>query len=214
MPKRKFKWLSEKTARNLIKEVDRAIENFKEVSSYIKEQYKPLINKSTHYLDTLMGNDQETMNVMGRFIKDDLKRYIKTRDPRLLTYLRSSYETIEFYSRSRRGASTSLSLSMRNEFIGNFKELGLDDDVIDFLKEVGLWNSPNFWRSFFNSSYFTPLYKKYNRGDSITEFVDNYSDNGRTLTYGGVSIENHSWWGENILDYAKIYLGNSEEVSS
>ena len=68
-------------------------------------------------------------------------------------------------------------------------------EVLEFLKENGFMNDPNFWRSFFNSAYFVPLYKKYTKGDysKTTEMWQNKTNSTHTL------------WGDNLISFAHKY---------
>ena len=84
--------------------------------------------------------------------------------------------------------------SARDEYLELFMEIE-NPQVMEFLKENGFMNDPNFWRSFFNSSYFVPLYKKYTKGDysKTTEMWQNKTNSTNTL------------WGDNLISFAHKY---------
>lgn len=104
----------------------------------------------------------------------------------------------------KRRAVSRLAMNSRDEYINHFKGLQMDNDVIKYLQEQGLYNSPNFWRSFFNSSYFVPLYLDYKAPDS-SDFATTWRKEHNT---------NHSFWGDNLLTYSLVYQDKENDSSS
>ena len=87
-------------------------------------------------------------------------------------------------------------LSQRDEYVNKFRALKQDDDIFLSLHLTGLWNSKDFWKSFFNSDIFAPLYKTYlSKGTNVL-----------TDTWQKETNSTHTMWGDTINSYAKYYI--------
>lgn len=180
------------TLERKVKEIER---NFIKYKDEIYTKNEAFINKSRKST-TIYGISQETFNLMLETTKVKLRR-AKKGD--LYSKILVKDFVDKFYVaryKNVRTAEKGFIISQRDEYVNKFRELKQDDDIFLSLHLTGLRNSKNFWKSFFNSDIFAPLYKTYlSKGSSVL-----------TDTWQKETGSGHTMWGDTINSYAKYYI--------
>lgn len=180
------------TLERKVKEIER---NFMKYKEDIYTKNEAFINKSRKST-TIYGVSQDTFKLMLETTKIKLRR-AKKGDLYSKALVKDFIKTFDVaLYKNVKTAEKGFIIKERNQYISKFKALGQDNDIFKALKESGLWNSKDFWKSFFNSDIFSPLYKEYLANDS----------NSITYTWQKETKSKHTLWGDTIFSYAKYYI--------
>lgn len=182
------------TLERKVKEIER---NFMKYKNDIYTKNEAFINKSRKST-TIFGVSQEMFDLMLETTKLKLK-HAKKGDLYSKTLVKDFVDKFNVARyKNVMTAERGFIISQRNQYISKFEALGQDNDIFKALKQSGLWNSKDFWKSFFNSDIFAPLYKDY-----LTK--DNSSS---TYTWQKETKSKHTLWGDTIFSYAKYYISS------
>lgn len=175
-----------------VKEIER---NFMKYKEEIYTKNEAFINKSRKST-TIYGVSQETFKLMLETTKVKL-RLAKKGDLYSKTLVKDFVKTFDIARyKNVKTAERGFILNQRDEYVNKFRALKQDDDIFLALHVTGLWNSKDFWKSFFNSDIFAPLYKTYlSKGSSVL-----------TDTWQKETGSGHTMRGDTINSYAKYYM--------
>ena len=183
------------TLERKVKEIER---NFMKYKEDIYTKNEAFINKSRKST-TIYGVSQETFNLMLETTKVKLIR-AKKGDLYSKTLVKDFIKTFDVARyKNVKTAEKGFIISQRNQYVSKFEALGQDNDIFIALKQSGLWNSKDFWKSFFNSDIFAPLYKEYLTKDSSST----------TYTWQKEMGSKHTLWGDTIFSYANYYISRN-----
>lgn len=190
--------LSDKRLNSLIKKIDKVYKNYTRNTIYIRKQLSKMKDKSSHFERTPIYEDLDIVSIKREILltnPNKLKNNSNFQE-RARSFI-TKYGKIGKFTSSKR-AFNSFILNSRDEYLSHFIGLGFDKGVVRFLNKNELFENPNFWKEFFNSNYFTPLYTKYDVTNKDTYLtISNFK--GKRAPYG-------TWWGKRIKKFAKEYL--------
>lgn len=172
--------------------------NFDLTYDVLAREWRGLLDK-TQYLalhplsDINRGNEDIMYRLVNKSAKSILKTSYGTSD--LRRYIK---KFSIFGSRNIKKTISKMSFSFRDEYLSKFVKLGKDNSLIKMLKRKGLYEDSDFWKSFFNSEYFVPLYKEYPKGGE-TEVDEKYELGDEAVLFNG------TLWGHYIREYIKVY---------
>ena len=186
--------LSDKSVKALLRRINRIRTNYKPNIKYIEQRYAPIFKKSTFYDTTLPKEDVRMFDRAYELIMANPKS-IK-RNKAIQKKVKDFLEKYEFFGMYKeRETLRRFNIKNRDEWIDAFRDLNLDEKLIDEIKKLGLWDNPKFWGEFFRSEFFIPLYRKYT-------FWDKHQIEEAGLKSSWYNKE-YSIWGK----YLKKYLG-------
>lgn len=188
-----MKKLNRSQVNSRLKKLSLIRSNIKNARDYIQTEFKELFSKSDFYDKSLRKEDNSSFETMYEVLTGNIKRvYTNKSLQEKLIGITNKYGIFAYKRLST--ISRHFTKSARNEYLELFMEIE-NPKVMEFLKENGFMNDPNFRRSFFNSAYFVPLYKKYRKGDysKTTEMWQNKTNSTNTL------------WGDNLISFAHKY---------
>ena len=189
MAKRR-KGISDKRVNTLLRRINRIRSNYKTNREYLEAKYGKMLEKSVHFERTALREDIDVFEINYEIIMSNPKG-IKTNKKirqRAENFIKT-YQGIGMYR--AKTTERRLSLEMRDEWLDHFKSIG-GTYALNMLEKKGLMNNNRFWRSFFNSKYFIPLYRKYTKNDK--KFL---KEKG-LINKKGISI-----WDEYLIEYIK-----------
>jgi hypothetical protein len=195
---RKSRGISDKRVNTLLKRISRIRSNYKTNLKYLKGEYAPMFKKSVHFERTDLGQDEDIFDIRYEMIMSNPSR-IKTNKSirkKAESFIRD-YKALGMYK--VKTTERRLNNYMRDEWIDNFKDLGVDKQLLNKLEEYDLWDDNRFWSSFFKSKYYIPLYKRYHRKDLP------YVREAGHVKKGG------SLWGNYLGEYLDEWLKKHEE---
>lgn len=193
---KKSKSISDKRVNTLLRRINKIRSNYKQNLSYLKKEYEKMFGKSIYFQKTKLNEDPEAFDIQYEIIMQDPKKIktnkqIRKQAERFVEHYKSigqfKIKTIE----------KRFVLYMRDEWVSNFRDLGLDEKLIRKLQRKGLWENARFWGSFFNSKYYIPLYHRYTR-----EEIENIMS--------GVIKGKHTIWGKYLGEYLNEWENKRE----
>ena len=187
MAKRR-KGISDKRVNTLLRRINRIRSNYKTNREYLQAKYGKMLEKSAHFERTALREDIDIFDINYEIIMANPKsiktnKKVRQRAEKFI----QKYQGIAMYR--AKTTERRISLEMRDEWLEHFKAIS-GSYALNMLEEKGLMNNTRFWRSFFNSKYFIPLYKKYTSNDK--KFL---KEKG-LINKNGVSI-----WDEYLIKY-------------
>lgn len=178
------------------KEINRIEKNFLKNIEYLQSKYARNFEINKSLQSSVYGTSKESFEFQLDIAKKKLSYYKKSKD---VDYEKSLKDFTKAFSKAsttyHKTTYKRFTISSRDEYLNHFLPLGKDNDVIMFLKRVGLYDDPLFWNSYFESEYFTPIYKDYKEEDKSTWWDE----------MGAGASTGHSFWGDCILTYAIKY---------
>lgn len=152
--------LSDRRVKALLRRINRIRGNYKKNIEYLRQEYRPVFKKSTHFDRTIVKEDFDTFDSLYEVIMSN-PQGIK-RNEHMQKLVGQFLKKYEFFGRySAKTTEKRFNLRNRDEWLKSFRYLELDERVIDEIKKSGLWDNPNFWKGFFKSEFFIPLYQEY-----------------------------------------------------
>ena len=193
MGKRGRKTSYETFEKDLMKIEENFLKNVEAIQKNFKRPFS--VNKSLQ--SSVYATSKESFDFQVNIARQMLKHYKKTKSRSYEAKLRDFSKTFKPLSQKRtKQVVKKFTIVSRDQFISLFRKMDKDEDIIKFLENEGLWDDQAFWESFFNSPYYTPLYKEYTK-----ENTSNFWDNA-----GGGAITGHSFWGDELLTFALYYM--------
>lgn len=195
---KKRRVISDKRVGTLLRRIDRIRGNYKTNLNYLKSQYGVMFKKSTHFERTDLGQDEDIFDIRYEMIMSNPKRIKTNRAIRKKaeTFIKN-YKALGMYK--IKTTERRFNVYMRDEWVNNFKDLGVDKKLFNELKERKLWDDTSFWSGFFKSKYYVPLYRRYSRSQIIE------------VKKAGHIDEQGSLWGKYLGDYLDEWLNKNGE---
>lgn len=195
---RKSRGISDKRVNTLLKRISKIRLNYKENIKYIKAQYANLMTKSVSFERTKILEDEDNFDINYEIIMSNPNRIKtnKTIRKRAINFIKK-YKVLGQYKKET--TAKRFGFFMRNEWLGNFREMKFDDDIINRLYTNDLYHDSDFWRTFFNSRFYVQLYKHYT-----------YKDRDLAIKNGRVNENYHTIWGEKLNEFIDEWLNKKE----
>lgn len=200
---KKRRSISDKRVGTLLRRISKIKTNYIPNMMSLRGKLNSAFQKSSTFKKTPYTEDFDVFNDIYNDIMINPKRLKTSKDAReqAMKFI-NKYEPFTKYNKKTLLRKTSI--MMRDEYLSHFKELGLDTDLLDTIKLLGLWDNVKFWQGFFNSKYFVPLYQDYKPTDLQYMVTHIYRKGGRGLRRRHKQVRTR--WGTYIEDYLKEWI--------
>lgn len=158
----------------------------------VKQGLGPLFTKNRMIDKTIYGEDKLYFENALTKVRIAIENYGKAGTKKEIDKFFNKYGKVVY--KSKASQVRDIVEMLRSDYLSY---AGVGSYSYDILNKYGLLNSPKFWREFFMSSYYFPLYTK----DSPVYYE--YENK-----QGNKERSNKTMWEDNLLTFIKIYMRN------